>query len=411
MESISPDKAAGALFAACLSGEPWPESLIEGLARQALNPDEYLAALAGRALFTGLVEPLADRFEPRLCDEYARLFARVLGHALGDLDAGALVARYGRVRAVRRPQRDPPTVFVLSRVTLGADVAVTSIVLDGARRRFPDAQIVLAGSHKAWELFEMDSRLSFLPLPYGRTSALAERLSLWPRIREMLGVPGSIVLDPDSRLTQLGLLPVCPEENHFLFESRAFGGSRSDGLPTLTAEWVRATLGIDDAQPYLAPKLQPQFGSQPVITVSLGVGENPAKRLGDPFEPELLGMLARLGPLVMVDRGAGGEEAQRVEAAIERSGAPAGRIGMHEGSFASFASLIARSVLYAGYDSAGQHVAAALGVPLISVFRGAVCDRFFQRWSPDGPGQRTVIRAEEMSPEEALEAVRAALPR
>ncbi len=33
-----------------------------------------------------------------------------------------------------------------------------------------------------------------------------------------------LVIDPDSRLTQLGLLPVCPEERYRLFESRAYGG-------------------------------------------------------------------------------------------------------------------------------------------------------------------------------------------
>ena len=36
---------------------------------------------------------------------------------------------------------DPQQVFVLSRVTLGADVAVTSIVLDAAKRRFPERAI------------------------------------------------------------------------------------------------------------------------------------------------------------------------------------------------------------------------------------------------------------------------------
>src|SRR5574341_254828 len=40
-----------------------------------------------------------------------------------------------------------------------------------------------------------------------------------------------------------------------------------------------------------------------------------------------------------------------------------GRIGLHEGSFASFAALSAASSLFAGYGSAGQHVAATLGIP------------------------------------------------
>ena len=34
-----------------------------------------------------------------------------------------------------------------------------------------------------------------------------------------------MVIDPDSRLTQLGLIPVCDDSRYFFFESRAFGGS------------------------------------------------------------------------------------------------------------------------------------------------------------------------------------------
>ena len=36
-------------------------------------------------------------------------------------------------------------------------------------------------------------------------------------------LPNSIVIDPDSRLTQLGLLPICREEDYYFFESRSFG--------------------------------------------------------------------------------------------------------------------------------------------------------------------------------------------
>ena len=40
-----------------------------------------------------------------------------------------------------------------------------------------------------------------------------------------------------------------------------------------------------------------------MITVSLGVGENPQKRLSDPFEPELLALLAETGLSVLIDKG------------------------------------------------------------------------------------------------------------
>lgn len=405
MASISPTELAAGLLDDCLAGRPWLEESLEGLIRLALDPDEVIARLASRALFGTLVEGLADRFEPRLCDVYADLFSRVLARALPELDAAALAARYAQVRRVRPVAGDPTTVFVLSRVTLGADIAVTSIILDACRRRFPAADIVLVGSKKAHELFVAEPRIRHLEMPYGRTATLAGRLSIWPEIREQLSRPDAIVLDPDSRLTQSGLLPVCEPERHYLFESRSYGGDGGESLPVLTARWVKETLEVEDAIPWLSPRLRPDFGGRRLITCSFGVGENPNKRLPDPFEPGLLRLLAARGAQVIVDLGAGGEEAERVQRAIRSSGVEEGRIGIHQGPFASFASLIAQSELYAGYDSAGQHVAAALGVPLLCIFAGAVCPRMIQRWAPDGPGPRHLLRVENEGADEVLSRV------
>ena len=60
----------------------------------------------------------------------------------------------------------------------------------------------------------------------------------------------------------------------------------------------------------------------------------------------------------------GGEEAERVTALAQSLGNPE-RLHLHDGSYASFASHIVQSQLYVGYDSAGQHVAAAANVPLV----------------------------------------------
>jgi ADP-heptose:LPS heptosyltransferase len=157
------------------------------------------------------------------------------------------------------------------------------------------------------------------------------------------------------------------------------------------------------ARDALVPPLPP-LSPTPYIAVSLGVGENPAKRIADPFEEQLLALLATRAPLV-IDKGAGGEEAARVERAVARSGA---RATFWEGSFAGFARIIAGSSLYAGYDSAGQHVAAACGVPLVSVFAGFPTPRMFHRWRPSGP-RVTVIRADQPDPAKILAKVAHAL--
>jgi hypothetical protein len=274
-------------------------------------------------LFRIVVEGLADRFEPTLCDTYAEMFSEVLATAEPELDAKALLARYRKIRKVTQVGQalSPVSVrniFVLSRVTLGADVAITSIILDAAKQRFPDARIFLVGSRKSWELFEDDDRIEHLPIAYPRTGSLRQRLGTWRRLRQALSQPESITIDPDSRLTQLGLAPVCAEEDYYFFESRAYGGDGDESLGTLTKRWVAETFGIEDSQAYIAPK---QFeAAPPAITVSLGVGENPAKRIGDPFEAELLAALARKGMPMLIDKGAGGEEAERVERAMPRAG-------------------------------------------------------------------------------------------
>jgi ADP-heptose:LPS heptosyltransferase len=381
LENTSADSLAQELLEHCLAGSPYPERLV----------DDLLEGERSRALFRIVVERLADLFEPRLCEVYADLFSEVIARRIGDLHAEHLAARYERVRRPRKFDRDPAAirnVFVLSRVTLGADVAITSIMLDAAKQQFPNAQIYFVGPQKAWELFAADPRLRHIAIAYGRSGTLDDRLSIWRALRETMGKPASIIIDPDSRLTQLGLLPICSEEDYYFFESRSYGGDGDEPLSVLARRWVSETFGVADPRPYIRTGLD---ASELATTVSFGVGENPAKRIPDPFEEELLRQLPRP---VLIDRGAGGEEANRVERAVARAGPG---IAMWDGSFAGFAAHIQRSHLYIGYDSAGGHVAAACGVPMICIFAGFPSDRMFQRWRPTGPGRITVLRADQFS--------------
>jgi hypothetical protein len=338
----------------CLRGEPWPDDLL----------DRALAVDQGRALLSIVVERLGDLFEPRLCETYQRLFTQVIERVCPDLRR--------RIRRASRPCAPPQSadrVYVLSRVTLGADVALTSVLLDAAKRRYPDAEIVFVGPRKSYELFEADTRVRHRPAPYARGGTLVERL----RASAALCLEDGIVIDSDSRLTQLGLISVCEERDYFFFPSRSYPGER---LPDIAAAWAREVLGVEGAKPYIAPL--PSIEPPADITVSLGVGENPAKRVDDHFERELLRMLVETGASMLVDKGGSAEERERVERAV----LPATRT--HEGAFAPFAAQIARSRLYVGYDSAGGHVASACGIPLISIAKGFVSERAAARWRANG---------------------------
>jgi len=383
LTSTSCSEIARDLLERCIRGEA-PAKL----------PPALLEDKSGQALFGILAEGLADRFEPTLCEIYADLFAPVI--------PGADPARYRRVRKPRTIAIEPRTVFVLSRVTLGADVAVTSVLLDAAKQRFPRAQIIFVGPSKNYELFAADPRIAHAEVAYRRGS-LRQRLAVRRELESLLAAPDAITIDSDSRLTQLGLLPICPEERYHLFESRGYGGSADASLPQLAASWAEQTFGIAGAKPYVVLPNAPAHREG--IAVSFGVGENPVKRLPDPFEEQLLARLAETGAEICIDKGAGGEEAERVLRAAERSGVKA---TFWEGSFAGFAAIIAASRLYVGYDSAGQHVAAATGVPLVSIFAGFPTLRMFHRWRPTGE-RAAVIRVDRPEVASIVARVREAL--
>jgi hypothetical protein len=345
-----------------------------------------LAVDEGRAFLSVVVERLGDLFEPTLCETYRTLFAEAIAKVFPEL--------VPRLRKSRPPQPvlrpASSRIYVLSRITLGADVAVTSVLLDAAKKRYPSAEIILVAPHKNYELFEADPRVKHLPCPYTRGGSLIERL----RASASLWLDDGLVIDPDSRLTQLGLIAICPEPNYFFFESRSYGGDGLDRLPDLASRWARESFGVEDARPYIAPLAC--FDSPAEVTVSLGVGENPAKRISDDFERELMRELARTGLSVLVDKGGTDEERRRVENVL-----PPG-MRAYDGAFAPFAAQISRSRLFVGYDSAAGHVASACGVPQIAIMNGFASERMLARWRPSG----IMIRGDSAEP---LAAFRSAL--
>lgn len=388
MASILADELAREILECCLENGTWPSRVLDDLVERALDEDEpFVAIAATRALFGIVIEQLGDLFEPALCDVYARLFSHVIARALPEYDAQDLFLRYRRVRQPHPfPGGEVRRVFVLSRITLGADVAVTSVVLAAAKERFPHAEICLVGPEKNTAMFAGDPRISPITVSYGRGSLLRERLLAAAELQAAVSELGCIVIDPDSRLTQLGLIPVCDDARYFFFESRAFGGELDGGLPDLTAEWLSQIFDVDLQRPYAAPVRQDRIAD---ITVSFGVGENGEKRINDEFEFHVLAKLLSYGRPVLLDRGAGGEEGQRANALAEKLGAPA-LLHLHDGSYSAFASHILQANLHVGYDSAGQHVAAAANVPLVSIFCGYACERMLSRWTPSSPGARVI---------------------
>jgi ADP-heptose:LPS heptosyltransferase len=435
------------------------------LAEMATDEDPEVAESATRALFTALVERLADSFEPDAVSLYNRAFAQIIQicrrnprakqidqelNKFGLRDEADVVARADRVRRIASLTDSTGSfdnvrrVIILSRVTLGADVAITSVIIERVKLVLPSAEIVLIGGTKASELFGGDPRIRFSEIGYRRAGTTIERLLSWVellgRIRELtdgLSAGEYLVVDPDSRLTQLGLLPV---ENvnqgdvsalgyYQFFPSREYGSGTAGSLSELTSWWLDELFGpTERTYPQLSLKSDDskvarnqinriRRGSRPIVAINFGVGGNQLKRVGVDFEASLVASLIQDGAAIVLDKGAGEDETSRADAVvnsatrIEREGrrviaveidehslteerpslTPDADILVWNGRIGMLAGLIGESDLYIGYDSAGQHIAAALGVRCIDVFAGFSSQRMLDRWRPAGRAETRIV--------------------
>lgn len=444
------------------------------LAELTLSEDQAVAEGATRAVFTSLVEPLADSFEPDGVKLYNQAFAQVIQICRRDARAAELddrlqkfgllieddlVARAETLRIVSGltvPRGSLQRVIVLSRVTLGADVAITSVIIERLKREFPQAEIVLAGGSKLLQLFGGDPKLSFRENRYRRAGNTVARLLGWVDLIECVNELTAglkqgeyLIVDPDTRLTQLGLLPITPAagqaqrgpalaqphlaasppRDYLFFPSREYGCGTSHSLGELTSAWLdevfgesattlpRLSLSPDDIDTARALLDRMTNRLRPIIAINFGVGENQRKRVGGDFEASLVARLIQDGNYIVLDKGSGEDEISRADAVIARStqieregrrvraveideqslvGAPGSQVTDAEilvwnGRVGILAALIAESNLFVGYDSAGQHIAAALGVPCIDVFAGFSSPRMLERWRPTGRAETRVL--------------------
>ena len=179
--------------------------------------------------------------------------------------------RLRRAKAPGAPPDSADRVYVLSRVTLGADVAVTSVMLDAAKRRYPDAEIVSSGRGKLRTVRSRSADPAFccaLPAVELAADRLAASAALW--------LDDGIVIDPDSRLSQLGLIRSATTTIISSSTAAAMEAKAMDRLPDLAARWAQEVFGVEEAASRTSRPCR-AAGPPADITVSLGVGENAAQ--------------------------------------------------------------------------------------------------------------------------------------
>jgi ADP-heptose:LPS heptosyltransferase len=430
---------------------------IELLCRIATDGDSQVARAGIIGIFPELIERLNDSFDPAYCQLYDRLFAQLIEFCrrlpeAKRLDEGLtrfglrseddLLARKFRIRDAEFGIRSWESfakvrkVLLPSRVTIGADVAVTSVMIAKLRHILPQAKFIILGSRKLRELYGGDDRIQVHALVYERGGNLLARLASWLDVvqavneeRQGLSDDEVWLIDPDSRLTQLGLLPLIENDhNYYFFESRSYqGDNKSKSIGQLAAHWIGEVIGNrESAYPFVSlPEEHRDFGqcianrlraktTHNLVAVSFGVGGNQGKRLSDEFEEQLIRYLLADSKLIL-DKGASDEERGQINGlvtAIRAQGKNVVEINeankneitesdlyladavTWDGSIGAFAGLISASDQYIGYDSAGQHLAAAMSVQALTVFVNSNNAAFAERWRPYGKGVIQVVNVD-----------------
>ncbi|HBC87290.1 MAG TPA: hypothetical protein DCZ94_10070 [Lentisphaeria bacterium] len=416
--------------------------------------DDEFNKIASSALFGIVVEGLCDDFEDLQTETYNRVMSQVISfcrkipsgrefnkclHEFGLFDFNDLMKRVEKLRAesgtFRKLTRNPKKIMVLSRVTIGADVAITSVIIQRLMNRFLSAEIVLIGDARLSELFGNNSNIRIAPVVYSRRGGLIERFGAWHSVLEIVenetsgNIDSTLLIDPDSRLSQLGVLPLVDDSKYLFFNSR---GSQKFppklSLSRLANLWMDKILGesefcypmvwlsddVIEKSANFAKKLRKK-GCRKIISVNFGVGGNSRKRVDDGFEEKLvLKLLAEPRTVVLLDRGFGTDENARSESILKEAAKK--KIRIKDISFGSFngaeisggvigirsgigevASLIAESDEFIGYDSACQHIAAALGITAYTIFAGSNNPRFIRRWNACGPEKSEIIHVDTLS--------------
>ncbi len=418
------------------------------------SEDTGLTGIAAQALFRIIIESLCDDFEDLQTETYNRVMAQLISFCR-KLPSGRDLNQYlndfnifnrddllRRIESIRMDgkhvsrQQDLKKILLLSRVTIGADVAITSIIIQRFADLFPDAEMVLIGGSKLDEIYGGNPCIRLQTVDYSRQGGLIERLSSWQLVlniiqQELADCPleNTLLIDPDSRLSQLGVLPLIAEDQYFFFDSRSdisFASNMS--MAQLTNTWINRVTGEED---FRYPRVWPRSsnltkaaefygelkrgGARRVIVINFGVGGNRRKKVGWRLEKELvISLLQEPDTVIVLDKGFGDEELQNTNMlleAVKENGFAAleavfgvtlgrsihsGVIGMQT-RIGEIAAIISKCDEYIGYDSACQHIAAALETPCLTIFAGSNNMRFIRRWSAFSPDNCQIVHVDTLT--------------
>ncbi|HEC91984.1 MAG TPA: pyruvate kinase, partial [Candidatus Atribacteria bacterium] len=347
------------------------------LTHMRLSKDSEIASIGTKAMMKGIIEPLADTFLEKdsevrfdfnlrvveICRQQreGKFIDEVLKR-LGFLDEKSLRERKDIVRKIRylHPSRRDKIkkIFILSRITIGADIAITNRLITGFLKTFPFAEIVLFGNRRTLNEIcggENRIRIESLPvLPKGAGTAI-DRFLPWAEIvkvleeeiKELKTNEDFIIFDPASRIGRVGVLPFIHKDKELLHYYFFEGNLTSTQRPVkrksdLYQEFAQNCFGISLEYPTVflkkedvifAQKIWESYdlGKYFVIALQFGVGGDNNKRIWNHtseeeivsyFEKSLIQRLLAEGHSLLIDKGFGWYEETQINEILKNLNVP-----------------------------------------------------------------------------------------
>ena len=365
------------------------DNALNALCNLAVDENKEVAEAGENGLFRLLAERLSDSFDRQSCALYDMAFiktiqfsrdlpqGKALDEALSNLGLTSeeeLTARKKRLseKKIQFEKKELAHIkkcLILSRVSLGSEIAVTSVVIQKMLDSCPNAQVALVGDGAMADIFTDLDRFCVRHFKYPTSGGLFEKLGAWIELLDLVnheinGLDPSeyIVIDPDSRITQLGHLPLFPNEQnnenngdapnepdvdkpdvdkpnvnkpedkspYLFFQSRSFVRPGLERISELTGRWLGAIFGGDAPRPFIklgskarnyAASLRSALVKEETLFVSVafGVGGNENKRLGDEFERDLIKNLAsKKNSSILLFKGGDPKERERADGMLQR---------------------------------------------------------------------------------------------